>query len=94
MKWYKFALWKAYFDKGYSLLSYPKYILILMGVGDVIASGGKSTNVIVIGILFGLFCFALGWFWYAKQIVNAEIEVSNQYNQFVKEMRKVYKYKK
>jgi len=91
MKFYKFALWKAFFDKGYSLLSYPKYILILMGVGDVIASGGKSTNVIIVGIAFGIFCFLLGWFWYHNKIVNAEIEVSNQYNPFVHEMRKVYK---
>ena len=94
MRFYKFALWKAFFDKGYSLLSYPKYILILMGVGDVIASGGDSTKVIIFGIAFGFICFLLGMFWFRFKVVNAEIEVGNQYNPFVKEMRKVYKPKR
>lgn len=65
-----------------------------MGIGDVIASGGNSTNVILFGILFGFICFFLGMFWFKFKVVNAELEVSNQYNPFVKEMRKVYKPKK
>jgi len=95
MRFYKFALLKAYFDKGYSLLSYPKYILVLMGFGDVLSSGGESRRVIIIGLIFGLVCFLLGLFWFKAHVIDAEVEVQNRVNPFVGEVRnsKIFKEK-
>lgn len=93
MKFYKFALWKAYFDKGYALLSLPKYILFLMGMGDIIASQGDTKNVLMIGSGFFVFCFLLGFIWYHYRITDAENEVQNQFNPFAREVRnsKIFK---
>ena len=88
MKYYNLALWKAWFDKGYSFLSYPKYALFLMGLGDVISRDGDFTWIIIIGIAIGVLCFIFGFILYKVGYVEAEIEVSNKYNAFVKEMRK------
>ncbi len=89
MKFYKFCLWKAYFDKGYSLMSLPKYVIVLLGFGDLIATQGSRLWLIVLGgVGFALFCFFLGKFWWDYKIVDAEFEVANVVNPFVKEMRK------
>ena len=92
MRFYKLALLKAYFEKGYSFLSYPKYILFLMGLGDVISNDGDYSKVVMYGAIIFCLCFVVGWFFFKFEIVNAELEVGNQYNPFVKEMRKVYKH--
>ena len=88
---YKFNLWKAYFDTGYSMLSYPKYILFLVGLGDVIASDGDYINVLIIGFLLGIGCLLFGKLWFKYRFIDYQLEVSNQYNPFVREMRKTYK---
>jgi len=92
MKFYKFALWKAYFDTGYGLMSYPKYILILMGIWDIIANK-KSNMILIVGFIFGLFCFILGWIMFKSGFIEATIEVQNKYNLFVKEVREKIKKK-
>jgi len=81
-KAYKFLLWKTYFDKGFSLTNYFKYVLLLFGwgTGDV-----KTTT--LIGIIWVIFCFILGWTWFKFKLIDTEIEVQNQVNPFVKEMR-------
>ena len=86
-KQYKFMLWKAYFDKGYAFLSYPKYILFLVGLGDVIASGGNYWNVVIIGAFIGVACFIFGKILYKKNFVDAELEVTNVFNPFQREVR-------
>lgn len=86
---YKFALWKCYFETGYSFLSYPKYILFLMGLGNVMATGGNYNNVVLIGIIIGILCFVVGWGWFRYDMAEAQIEVNNQYNPFVREMREL-----
>jgi len=87
MKYYKLALLKAYFEKGYSFLSYPKYVLFLMGLGDVISSGGDYKNVVILGFLIAVGCFFVGWLFFKTRFVDAELEVANQYNPFMREMR-------
>jgi hypothetical protein len=88
MKLYRTLLIKAYFDKGYSLLSYPKYILFLGGGGSILATGGGSTNLIIIlGLIFGFICIFLGAFWYKSGIILTENEISNQFNPFQCEVR-------
>lgn len=85
---YKFCLWKAYFDTGYGMLSMPKYILILLGFGDTIMSqGSNKIRIIILGLVFALVCFLIGWAWFRYDLQEANLEVGNQYNAFVKEMR-------
>ena len=83
MKFYKFALWKAYFDKGYGVTSYFKYLFAIIGI-----AGLEGKILIPLFLLYGLSCFLIGWIWYHYGITTAETEVGNKYNLFVKEMRK------
>lgn len=83
MKWYKFCLIKAYFDKGWAQTTYIKYGIALFGISSL---NVKST--LIIGFLYGIFCFIFGWLWFYLGIIQAEIEVGNKFNLFVSEVRK------
>ena len=91
MRFYKLALWFAYFNKGFSFLAYPKYALFLVGAGDVISSGGNYTRVIIAAFIIFLFCLFGGKAAYKYGWVAAEHEVQNRVDPFVREMRKIYK---
>lgn len=93
MRFYKFALWKSYFDTGYGLMSLPKYVLILAGFGDVLSSGGKVSNIFIGGFIFGIVCFFLGKWWFKVGLAESMNEVGNRYNLFVKQMRRKIKTK-
>jgi hypothetical protein len=80
---YKICLWKGYFDKGLSLTSYVKY---LIGFFALASLNIKLT--LIIGFIYAICCFFLGWIWFRSGFIKAEIEVSNNFNLFVKEMRK------
>ena len=83
MRCYKLMLWKAYFEKGYGLTSYVKWAMAIVGITAM------SIPYILIGaILYGVSCFFIGWAWYHYNIITAEIEVNNQFNLFVREMRR------
>ena len=80
---YRLCLWKGYFEKGYQLLNYAKYLIALFAL--------SSLNVVVTMVLaafFTVLCFFLGWFWFRYDWIKAEIEVGNNFNLFVKQMRK------
>jgi hypothetical protein len=84
---YKFCLWKAYFEKGYSLTSYLKYVILLFGLLEGIKTQ-EITYTLIVAVLYIFACFFLGWAWYHYGIIESEIEVTNNFNLFVKEMRK------
>ena len=89
MRFYNFCLWKAWFDKGYSLSSYPKWIFAITAL--------KVSNIkliIWLGLIYTLSCFVIGYLWYKYDIILAEAEVGNQYNLFQKELRAKLKTKK
>lgn len=86
MKRYKFCLLKAYFEKGYSLTNYVKYIIALFGLASL---NVKAT--LILGFIYGFSCFIVGWAWFKYGFVEAELEVQNRFNLFVKEMRAKYK---
>jgi hypothetical protein len=83
MRYYKFALWKSYFDRGYSVTSYFKYLFAIVGI-----AGLEGKILISLFLLYGFSCFVVGWIWYHFGIATAEQEVANNYNLFVEEMRK------
>jgi len=83
---YKFCLLKAYFDKGYGLTSYIKYMIAFFGLAS------RSVNTTLkIGFVYGISCFIIGWLWYKYDLILAEAEVGNRYNLFQREMRKKIK---
>ena len=86
---YKLLLWKAYFEKGWQITNYFKYVLVVFGwaTNDV-----KTT--ILIGIVWVLCCFIVGKFWYKYKLINTEQEIQNRINPFVHEMRSNLKTKR
>jgi hypothetical protein len=84
---YQICLHKNYFEKGLSLSNYLKY---------VIAFGALASQdlklVLIWAAIYGAFCYILGFIWFKSDFIKAEIEVSNQYNIFVEEMRKKFSY--
>ena len=94
MKYFKFAKLKYYFEKGYSLLSYPKWVVAEFGVGEVI---NKNYGAVIIGaFVFSIFCVLIGKWFYNSGFASAELEVSNLINPFVDEVRnsKIFKHQK
>ena len=83
MKWFKTALIKSYFEKGYGLTHYIKYVIALFGL----ASQDLSTTMWM-AFVYDISCFILGYWAYHSGFVEAETEVSNRFNLFVIEMRK------
>jgi len=64
------------------LTNYFKYLIAFFGLAS---ANIKLT--LVIGIAYAVFSYILGWGWYNTKFRETEIEVQNQFNLFVKEMR-------
>lgn len=83
---FKLMLWKAYFDIGYGVSSYFKYLIAFYGMSSLDV---KTT--MIIGLIYGLSCFVIGWVMYKYGFIDAQHEVQNIVNPFVKEMRANFK---
>lgn len=82
LKFYKFCLWKAYFEKGYGLTHFLFKLIAVLGLtSQNIKATMWASAIYVIG------CFFLGWAWYHYRIIYAEHEVGNRFNMFQQEMR-------
>lgn len=79
----KLNLYKRYFDTGLGLTNYAKYFIAFFGLAS-----RKVLTTLIIGFLYAVFCFFLGWWWLNSDFYKAEVELSNRYNLFVLEMRK------
>ena len=82
---YKLLLHKAYFERGYAMLSYVKYIAILLGLNSVLQDDWTIMIFIMGG--FAIFSYIVGMIWFRSGLTITEAEISNQYNYFMKEMR-------
>jgi len=82
MKGYKLALHKSYFDKGLSVTSYVKYLIAFFGIAS---SDVKAT--LILGVAYAIFSYILGRILFKVGYIEAEQEVYNIHNKFVKEMR-------
>ncbi len=87
MNKFKIILQKSYFDKGWGLLTYFKYIFALVGLGSLM-EGYDLKFVIGGALIYGVVCYFLGRIWMRKGFYECELEVANKYNLFVKQMRK------
>ena len=83
MRFYNFCLHKAYFEKGYSLTNYLKYAIALFGLSSLNVSATMW-----MAVFYAVACYLIGVGWYKFNFIEAEIEVGNRFNLFVKEMRK------
>ena len=82
MRGYKFILWKTYFEKGYGITSYMKYLIAFFGL----ASQNISTT-LYLGVGYFFVCIVVGRLWYRYRLVDTEIEIQNQFNPFVHDVR-------
>jgi len=87
---YRINLHKCYFDTGYGITAYFKYFIFVFG-GLSFQQNISLKYTIYVMLVYALFCYFFGWAWYRFGWYTAQIEVGNQFNLFVKEMRKVYK---
>ena len=83
---YKLAQAKAYWETGYGLTHYIKYPLAIFGFATA-----NWTEVVYLGILYFFFCFFFGYMWYKTHMIDAVMELSNQHNPYVQEMREKFK---
>jgi len=90
---YKVCKLKAFFEKGYGLTTYFKYLFLLFGFYDIMKN--ESMKVAFIGgTLYAILCFVIGWAWYKYEWVLEEAEVGNQFNYFQRQIRKKFKIEK
>ena len=81
-KTYRWLLYKRYFDLGYGLTGYFKWILAVVGISAL------NLQWIIAGFFFyGIFCFLTGWIWIKYNLYILENEITNQYNFFMREVR-------
>lgn len=87
---YRLLLYKAYFDKGFGLTNNLKYPIALFAAYDLVKFQSVKTT-IIIGIVWVMLCFWIGFFWYRTEFIHAENEVNNKFNPFQIEVRKALK---
>ena len=79
---FKFLIWKRYFDTGYGLTNYIKYAIALFGISSL-----NVAKTLMLGMAYAILCFVAGYLWYRYQFVEADNEISNRFNLFMREMR-------
>jgi uncharacterized membrane protein YdbT with pleckstrin-like domain len=84
----RWLMWKAYFDRGFGITSYIKYFIAFFGL----ASQDISAT-LILGLLYAFACVIIGWIWFKYKLVDAEIEISNLFNPFCRELRRKVKHK-
>ncbi len=85
---YKFAFLvaKRYFETGYSITSYVKYVIALVGLSTL-----NMEKTLILAAVYIPVCFLVGWVWYRWDFAGAETEIGNRFNYFVREMREKIK---
>ncbi len=85
----KILLQKRYFDTGYGITSYIKVVVAVFGVGSVVT--GYRLLPFIMLLLYGIFCYVIGWAYLKYGWYTIDLEITNKFNLFVKEMRKKIK---
>ena len=86
LKGYKLLLAKAYFDKGWGLTSYMKYVIALFGLYSI-GENISMTIMMEIAVVYSIGCYFLGRMWYNYRLIDTENEINNMFNPFQREMR-------
>lgn len=77
---------KYYFDLGANTTSYLIKVLILVGFAAIL-NGMSTLLTFVLGTVYAMFCYALGYCMVRYEWVTASLEVSNRLNLFMLEVR-------
>jgi len=89
LKAYRLLVAKAYFDKGLGLSSLLKYAVAVFAIKIP-----NNSWAIISGIVYAIFCYVIGRFWYTHRYVDTENEIQNAFNPFQREMREHIKKRK
>jgi len=90
----KFILLKTYFGKGNGELSVFKPLIYLGGAAAILTEAVTFEAIVILGILYAILCFAIGWIWDILQLYEFEKEFTNKRDKFVKDMMDNIKRKK
>jgi len=83
---YKILLHKRYFDTGFSILHYFRYILFAWLIKDFV--DGLSTRAFIIAGGWAITCYIFGYLWFKYNWIRAEAEVGNRFNLLNQKLRK------
>jgi len=83
---FRLSLWKAYLDTGRGLTDYIKYFIV---VGGFYAAVGNISFILMMTILvfYLIISYIIGWIYIKFGFLEAQQEVSNEYNLFCKQVR-------
>ncbi len=73
-RFFKILLWKAYFDTGFGLLNYLKYVVAVVGV-NAIFKGVSLFWILLIAFSYGVLCLVVGRIWFHFHLVDTENEI-------------------
>lgn len=82
-KFWNILLLKFYFEKGWALTNYAKYLVLFLGLFDII----QAREAIIIGFVYVVTCFITGWLWCKFKLMDTELEIQNSFNPFTKDVR-------
>lgn len=77
---------------GIGVMNYPTKVLMMVGFAAIM-EGMSVKLTLILGVIYTTLCFFIGYIWVKIGLFEAEQEVSNVYNLFVKEVRKKIKKK-
>lgn len=83
------CLHKFYFDKGLALTTYIKYAVALIGISTL-----NVRLTLILGLIYAVCCYFIGMIWAKMRMADAETEIGNRFNPFVREMRRKIKKRK
>ena len=78
---------KYYFDLGVGTTSFFIKVLAVVGISAAVLEMIRPTTLFILGVIYAIFCYFLGYFMVTYDWVTASIEVNNRLNRFVREMR-------
>jgi len=81
----EFFLWQwTYIKKGMDITNEFKYVVVFLGLFDIITAGWA---LVLVGS-YVVFCWLLAIFWHRLGIWDIELDIMNKVNPFQKEVRK------
>ena len=80
--WKKILIHKRYFEQGYGVSSMLKYALLVLGFFEGFVMKSISLTFILMGA-YVVGCYLFGYFCFHTKFMQAEQEISNDYNLFV-----------